>query len=78
MMSARVLSLASGFGVEAPRELFEGGFAQEDGDLDLNLRFVDVAPDGRFLMVEPAHADATASMVVVEHWDDELKRLLPP
>ena len=78
MMSARVLSLASGFGVEAPRVLFEGGFAQEDGEMDLNLRFVDVAPDGRFLVVEPAHADATASMVVAEHWDDELKRLLPP
>ena len=30
-----------------------------------------------FLVVEPANADATASMVVVEHWDDELKRLLP-
>jgi hypothetical protein len=29
-------------------------------------------------VVERTHADATASMVVVEHWDDELKRLLPP
>jgi hypothetical protein len=28
-------------------------------------------------VVEPAHADATASMVVVENWDAELKRLLP-
>ncbi len=77
MMSARVLSLASGLGVEVPRVLFEGGFAQEDGEMDLNLRFVDVAPDGRFLVVERTHADATASMVVVENWDDELKRLLP-
>jgi hypothetical protein len=72
-----VLSLASGLGVEVPRVLFEGGFAQEDGEMDLNLRFVDVAPDGRFLVVERTHADATASMVVVENWDDELKRLLP-
>jgi len=77
LMSARVLSLAPGFGVEAPRVLFEGGFTQEDTDLGLNLRFLDAAPDGRFLVLEPANADATASMVVVEHWDDELKRLLP-
>lgn len=77
LMSARVLSLASGFGVEAPRVLFEREFASDDSNLDLNLRYVDVAPDGRFLVVEPANANATASMVVVEHWDDELKRLLP-
>ena len=62
---------------EAPRVLFEGGFKHFDSELDLGLRFVDVAPDGGFLVVEPAHADATASMVVVENWDDELKRLLP-
>ena len=36
--------------------------------MDLGLRFVDVAHDGRFLVVEPAHADATVSMVVVENW----------
>ena len=77
LMSARVLSRASGFGVEAPRVLFEGGFTQEDTDLGLNLRFLDAAPDGRFLVLEPAHADGTASMVLLENWDDELKRLLP-
>jgi hypothetical protein len=38
---------------------------------------VDVRPYGRFLVVEPIKADATASMVVVERWDDEPKRLLP-
>jgi serine/threonine-protein kinase len=77
LISARVLSLATGFGVEAPRVLFEGGVMSEETDLGLNLRFLDAAPDGRFLVLEPASAGATASMVVVEHWDDELKRLLP-
>ena len=39
----------------------------------------DVAPDGRrFLMLkDEASADQTASVVVVKHWFEELKRLVP-
>ena len=36
----------------------------------------DVAPDGRFLMVDPAQGGGT-SFVVVLHWLEELKRLVP-
>ena len=36
----------------------------------------DVAPDGRFLMVEQAEGDST-SFVVVLNWFEELKRLVP-
>ena len=78
VMSARVLSLAPALGVEAPRVLFQAEIAREDSELDLGLRYLDVAPDGRFLVVErPANTTAPATMIVVENLDDELKRLLP-
>ena len=44
-------------------------------------RHYDVSPDGtRFLMLKDSAADPTvtpASMVVVEHWSDELKQRVP-
>ena len=36
----------------------------------------DVAPDGRFLMVDPTEGDSTNLMVVLD-WFEELKRLVP-
>jgi serine/threonine-protein kinase len=44
-------------------------------------RAYDVAPDGtRFLMIKDVDSTATAApaIVVVQHWVEELKRLLPP
>jgi hypothetical protein len=75
MMASRVLSSSPEFRVEAPRLLFEGGFVRDD--TDPVLTYLDVAPDGRFLAVEPAQSGATASVVVVQHWEQELNRLLP-
>ena len=75
MMSARVRSSAPDFRVEAPVLLFEGGFVRDD--TDPRMLFVDVAQDGRFLAVQPAGAEGTASMVIVQHLDVELDRLLP-
>ena len=42
-------------------------------------RIYDVAPDGRFLMIKPAGtpAQAAASVIVVQNWHEELKRLVP-
>jgi len=44
-------------------------------------RSYDVSPDGqRFLMIKEGGLDGTAppvSLVVVQHWVEELKRLLP-
>jgi serine/threonine-protein kinase len=74
MMTARVTSLDPSPVVEAPRQLFEGGFAHDSSD-DV-LRFYDVTRDGRFLMIEPAEA-RTASIVVAQHWDAEIKNRLP-
>ena len=55
--------------------MFDGGFMHNDRDA--NLRFIDAAPDGRFIAVEPQQANGAASIVVVQHWDQELKRLVP-
>jgi hypothetical protein len=41
----------------------------------------DVAPDGRFLLLKNDSPDGVAarrSIVVVQHWTEELKRLVPP
>ena len=41
----------------------------------------DVSPDGqRFLMIKAPGTDASAAppaLIVVQHWDEELKRLVP-
>jgi prepilin-type processing-associated H-X9-DG protein len=55
-----------------PRVLFGQG-------LDGSSRSYDVAPDGRFLVIQPTPpTDPTLpSIVVVQNWDQELKRLVP-
>jgi hypothetical protein len=72
MLSARVVRDVT-FRVEAARALFEGGFdaGSERGH--------DVAPDGRFVMIESEPNDKTtsASIVVVLNWSEELKQRVP-
>jgi serine/threonine protein kinase/Tol biopolymer transport system component len=75
LLSARVASAAPDLRVDAPRVLFEGGFVHDTKDM--TIRFFDVAPDGRFLMIEPTGTARAASIIVAQHWDEELKRLLP-
>jgi Tol biopolymer transport system component len=75
MVSARVASQSSAFRSETPRVVFDGGFMHDD--TDANLRFIDAVPDGRFIAVEPEQASGAASIVVVQHWEEELKRLVP-
>jgi serine/threonine-protein kinase len=74
LLSARVLAEEPDFRTAPPQILFEGGFKRDD--LDPDIRYMDVAPDGRFLMVEAAEQPDSASMIVAPHWDRELKRLL--
>ena len=43
-------------------------------------RQFDAAPDGRFLMLKDAESDSAgvfSEIVIVEHWQEELKRLVP-
>jgi len=66
-----------------PTKLFEGQYYRGSGNnLSTLGRTYDVSPDGkRFLMIKPGGAaDQTAPapiIVVVQHWFDELKRLVP-
>jgi hypothetical protein len=43
------------------------------------VRTFDIAPDGkRFLMIKGGDdASAPQSLIIVEHWSEELKRLVP-
>jgi dipeptidyl aminopeptidase/acylaminoacyl peptidase len=72
ILSARVVPDIT-FRVEAPRALFEGGF--DPG----SERAYDVAPDGRFVMIENEPNDNTtsASIVVVLNWTEELQARAP-
>jgi len=57
------------FSSAAPVQLFEGPFSPQ----------YDVARDGRFLMIQqsPSSTEGAASIVVVQNWFEELKRLVP-
>jgi hypothetical protein len=52
-----------------------------NGDGGSGARAYDVSPDGqRFLMIKAPGTDASAgppALIVVQHWDEELKRLVP-
>jgi hypothetical protein len=73
VLAARVLSTTPAFRAEPPRVLFEGGFFS--APMNTGIRFYDVAPDGRFLMLE-AEGVSTASLLLVQNWADELERQL--
>ena len=66
------------FSFGTPAELFRGGFSVFP---DRFVGSYDVAQDGRFLMIRPDAASrevsGSASIVVVENWTEELKRLVP-
>ena len=62
-----------------PTKLLEGRYFT--GGPGAAGRPYDVSPDGqRFLMIKEPGADATAtppSIIIVQHWDEELKRIVP-
>ena len=69
------VQLNSTFTAGTPRMLFEGRY----GATAL-IRGYDVAPDGRFLMVQQKDRPATrvADMVIVQNWIEELKQKVRP
>ena len=71
ILSAPILSTAPELRVDTPQVLFEGGF--EPG----SQRAFDVAPDGRFLMIEATTTDSSPSIVVVRNWAEDLKARVP-
>ena len=75
LMSARVVTETPTLQLEPAKMLFEGGFAHDD--TDPGLRFFDSAADGRLIMIEPIGTSNQPSIAVVQHWDQELNRLVP-
>jgi serine/threonine-protein kinase len=58
----------------APVKLLEGRYYTGTG----SGRAYDVSPDGRrFLMIKASGTAAPPALIVVQHWDEELKRLGP-
>lgn len=73
MMAARV-AMGDSLTVDRPRVLFEGEL-EEGGDCTPNY---DIAPDGRFLMIEPSGDPGPASshLVVIDNWFTERRQRL--
>jgi Tol biopolymer transport system component len=60
--------------VGTPRELFKGQFRGTTSHLGLSY---DIAPDGRFIMIQEDEESAKTRINVVLNWFEELKRLVP-
>jgi DNA-binding winged helix-turn-helix (wHTH) protein/Tol biopolymer transport system component len=75
MMAAKV-AIGAALTVDRPGVLFEGAF-EEGGLVTPNY---DIAPDGRFLMIEPSpdQAPAATHLVVIDNWFTELRQKLAP
>ena len=76
LMASRVHPRDGAWRADKPLEIVDGRYATE-GVRD--RRTYDVSPDGqRFLMIKKAANEATApQIIVVQHWLEELKRLVP-
>jgi hypothetical protein len=59
-----------------PTLLVKEGYFTSPGNTG---RTYDISPDGQRLLMIKEDSDRTAppSLVVVQHWDEELKRLVP-
>jgi hypothetical protein len=73
MMVADV-KLGPVFTARRPRELFKNNFVRAEP-----LRGYDIAPDGRFLVVqqESQSREAVTKIHITLNWFEELKRLVP-
>ena len=73
MMAASV-AMGASLTVDRPRALFEGEFG-EGGCCTPNY---DIAPDGRFLMIEPLRdrGPEAQHLVVIDNWFTELRQKL--
>ncbi len=76
MMAVAVETAGSELAFSAPERLFAGPYLAAQPATAMSY---DVAPDGRFLMIElPGGADAApGNIVVVQNWGEELKRRVP-
>ena len=71
-MMAAAVETESRFRVTGLVELFEGRYLST-----ASLQNYDIAPDGRFLMIQETKESAPIGINIVLNWFDELKRLVP-
>ena len=78
LLSAPVEASGTTWNNGTPIKILEGRYVSGGGTLG---RTYDVSPDGqRFLKIKAAGTGASAAppaLIVVQHWDEELKRLVP-
>jgi serine/threonine-protein kinase len=77
LMRVPVDASGAAWSAGTPTKLLEGPYSIGLGNIS---RTYDISPDGsRFLMIKGAGTDPTEqpSVIVVEHWDEDLKRLVP-
>ena len=77
-VAVEAASASGAFAVGAPARVIAPGNYTAIGSVNIG-RTYDVAPDGtRFLMIKDAtQTTAAPPIVVVQHFDEELKRLVP-
>jgi hypothetical protein len=78
-MMAVAVKTEGEFFFDSPVQLFDGAYLSITSR-GVYWRAYDVAPDGRFLMIQPpaGAADiADRSIVVAQNWFEELKRRVP-
>ena len=72
-MSAKVGNTGTGWSAASPAKVTGAGLLVVAPAVGVQY---DVSPDGkRFLVIEPPK-NATPDLVVVQHWDEELKALV--
>ena len=80
MMSVQVATSGDLWAAPAPARLFDAS-SYFLGNLGWFLVMYDVAKDGRFLMIKSVGGSPSTatqnSLVVVQNWTEELKRLVP-
>ena len=76
-MAVPVTAVGTSFRAGTPAQIVHSGYSNATG---FNQRQYDMSPDGqRFLMFkdsDPAAGAAAPTIVVVQHWVEELKRLV--
>jgi eukaryotic-like serine/threonine-protein kinase len=75
LMAVRIAPGAT-FTAGTPTRLFEGRYYV--GDAANVGRTYDVSPDGRRFLMMKADTTTPTNIIVVQNWDQELKRLVPP
>jgi eukaryotic-like serine/threonine-protein kinase len=75
LMAARVDARGSAWSARAPQKIVDGPYVTVTAE---SGRTYDVSPDGRrFLMVKQPATRASAQIVIVQNWFEELRRLVP-